>query len=169
MIAMQRQQLDWFRLNSRERTYQLRSGSKKVVSLSWDNGRCPSATAEAHGERWLFNCIGYLSKQVVVQSPRTGKMIAKFVPNTGGGTLHMTDGTVYTLKSEYPLHPEMRWENEDGETLVRFHGDFGFENKSGDVELARHLPPDSSYDITLLTSLGWYLMVSSFLDMTLIM
>ncbi len=169
MTATQKHHFSWIRLNSRQRTYQLRAGRKKVISLTWQNIRGTCATAEARGERWYYTCVGYLSKQVVVQSAETGRVVAIFKPGAGGGVLRFMDGGAYTLKSAHPLHPEMLWTNEQGEAVLRFKGDFHFKAKSGGVDLVDHLAFDSIHESALLISLGWYLMVSSHLDMALIL
>lgn len=169
MTATQKYQLDWIRSNSRERRYHLQAGHRKVVSLTWQNIRGTCATAEIQDEGWIYTCIGYLTRQVVVQSFKTNKTVATFKPNAGGGTLRFVDGREYTLRRAHLQHPEMLWENEAGEVLLRFNADFGFDDKSGGVQLAPGRPKDVPHDTALLMSLGWYLMVSSHLDMTLIL
>jgi hypothetical protein len=169
MPATKSHHFDWIRLDSRERTYQLRDGRSKVVSLTWQNIRGTCATAEARSERWIYTCIGYLSKQVLVQSSITGRTVAIFKPGAGGGVLRFVDGRAYTLKSAHSMRAEMQWQDEQGVTLVNFNGDFGFDTKSGGVELTDQIPTDQLYETALLVSLGWYLMVSSHLDMTLIL
>jgi hypothetical protein len=169
MTATKKHHFDWIRTDSRERSYQLRDGRSKVISLTWQNIRGTCATAEARSERWIYTCIGYLSKQVIVQSPTTGKTVAIFKPGAGGGVLRFIDGRTYILKSAHPMRPEMQWQDEQGCTIVRFNGAFGFDTKSGEVDLAKDIPSDQLYDTAMLVSLGWYLMVSSHLDMSLIL
>jgi hypothetical protein len=168
MIAINTYPLDWFRLNSRERAYQLRAGYKKLMSLTWQNIPCARASAECLNERWFFTCIGYVSKQVIVQVP-SGDTIAVFTPGAGGGVLRFANGCTYKLKTPYHMHPKMVWENAQGETLVRFHGEFGMDDRSGGVELSANVTPDDHCESELLISLGWYLMITSYLDMTLIL
>ncbi|MFN8371365.1 MAG: hypothetical protein U0694_00590 [Anaerolineae bacterium] len=43
------------------------------------------------------------------------------------------DGREYTLRRAHLQHPEMLWENEVWEVLLRFNADFGFDDKSGGV------------------------------------
>jgi hypothetical protein len=168
MIATNTYPLDWFRLNSRERAYHLRAGYKKLMSLTWQNIPCARACAESVDDRWFFTCIGYITKQVIVQIP-SGDTIAVFTPGAGGGVLRFANGCTYKLRTPYGMHPKMVWENAYGQTLVRFYGEFGADDKSGYVELAQNLPPNDLGDSELLISLGWYLMISSFLDMRLIL
>ena len=83
--------------------------------------------------------------------------------------LRFTDGRTYKLKSAYPVRPEMIWEDENGKALVRINGIFGFGERSGGVDVVEDLVHSPSDDNALLVSLGWYLMVSSYLDMALVL
>ena len=169
MTATKKHHFDWIRTDSRERSYQLRDGRSKVISLTWQNIRGTCATAEARSERCIYTCIGYLSKQVIVQSAVTGMTLAIFKPGAGGGVLRFLDGRSYILKSAHLMRPEMQWQDERGCTLVRFNGAVGFDTKSGEVDLTDEILADQLYETAMLVSLGWYLMVSSHLDMSLIL
>jgi hypothetical protein len=161
--------LDWFRVNSRERSYQLRVGQQEWLSLTWQTIRGTCATAQAHTERWIYTCVGYLSRLVIVQSALTGKTLATFKPGSGGGVLRFIDGCSYTLRASQSTHLEMLWQDQQGKIVVRFNGDFGFDTKSGGVELADDSTLMLCPNIELLISLGWYLLVSSRLDMSVIL
>jgi hypothetical protein len=154
-------------MNSRQRSYQLCAGRKKMISLTWEDAQQTTATAESNDQRWSYMCVGYLSKQVSVRCPITGMTLAAFSPSTG--VLRFVDGRRYTLKCAYPLCAEMLWEDEYGRTVVRFNGDFGTNDKSGSVELADYPSFSLSEEAPMLVSLGWYLMISSYVDMTLVL
>ncbi len=168
MIARAMRHLDWMRLNSKERAYQLQMGSKTLVSLTWQNIRDTYAIAEAQADRWIYMCVGYLSHQVLVQSP-TGETLGVFKPGTDGGILHMTEGNLYKLSRVYPMRPDMVWLDASDRQLVHVKGDLGFDAKSGYVELAENLTFDQTRKTPLLISLGWYLLISAHVDMTLIL
>ena len=138
-----------------------------MISLTWEDSQHTTATAESHNQRWLYMCVGYLSKQVSVRCPITGMTLAAFVPSTG--VLRFVDGRRYTLKCAYPLCTEMVWEDEYGRDVVRFNGDCDTDDKSGSVELAGSPSFSLSEEAPLLVSLGWYLMISSYVDMTLVL
>jgi hypothetical protein len=168
MVATQHH-LDWFRVDSRERSYQLRVGQQEWLSLTWQTIRGTCATAQTHSERWTYTCVGYLSRLVIVQSALTGKTLATFKPGSGGGVLRFIDGRSYILRTAQSTHLEMLWQDHQGKIVVRFNGDFGFDTKSGGVELADDSTQMPFPDTELLISLGWYLLVSSRLDMSVIL
>ncbi|MFN8375338.1 MAG: hypothetical protein U0694_20980 [Anaerolineae bacterium] len=159
---------DWVRVDSTKRAYQLYTGQSKLTSLIWQNIDTARAIAHSQTSSFLYACIGYLTRHVNVKCLTTNETIATFVPFTRGGLLRFRDNQTYTLRSAYPMHPEMEWENSLGEKMIHFKGVFAADGRSGHGEIICRQPDHLSAEHHLLLSLGWYLLVTSYLDMALI-
>jgi hypothetical protein len=165
---------DWIRLNSPTRSYQLCADKEEILTLSWQSVRDTTAVATTPTESWLFTCTGYLLRQAVAYKHPVKRMMGTFKPVTNSqpnvlcGTLHMDTGETYKLNRAYSMRPEMIWEDPSGNPLVHFKGDFTSNSKTGEVEVANLLPAHLLRKTPFLICLGWYLIVSSHVDMALI-
>jgi hypothetical protein len=165
---------EWLRLNAPTRTYQLRVDKNERLTLNWQNIKDTSAIATAQADCWRFTCLGYLSRHVVAYSHPSGRIVGTFTPasvnpsSTAVGTFEMLMGESYELKRVSPMRPDMIWEDASGHPLVHFRGDFYSSSKNGIVEVMNQLPTTMMGKTPFLISLGWYLLVSAYIDMALI-
>ncbi|NWF70229.1 MAG: hypothetical protein HXY40_14175 [Chloroflexi bacterium] len=158
MQAIKFHELQWIRDDSWQRSYRLRAGMRDLLALRWSHERGLNASAEARRRRWNFLCIGYLSKQVIVQSPNHALPLAIFKQ----GALRFTDGRVYRLKHTSPLCIAAEWQDGQGRPLLRLNVE------SGAVEMCQKPASGALYDTALLIALGWYLLMSMHLDMQMV-
>jgi hypothetical protein len=166
--------LDWVHLKAPVRSYQLCAEKREILTLTWQSVRDTTAVAKSATDSWLFMCTGYLIRQAAAYTHPARRILGTFKPVTNTqenllcGAFQMHTGEAFTLKRAHPMRPEMVWEDEAGNPMMHFKGDFMSNAKTGEVQVMHRLPEQLLRKAPLLMSFGWYLMVSAHVDMALI-
>lgn len=152
------QPLQWTQPKALKREYELRAGDDVVAFLRWEKAFGSLAAAESADGKWTFKRSGFLTPKVTVRIAGSESEVAVLRPTwRGEGTLECTNGYRYRWLNISFWRSEWAFINEAGQTLVRFKPQFAFFREGAEVKVepgAVSIP-----DLSLLTLLGWYLMV----------
>lgn len=162
--AIANQFLRWTQPALLKREYELRAGDEVVATLRWQKTFGSLALAETANGTWTFKRSGFLRPKVMVRVPGSETEVATFKPGWGGeGTLRFSDGRYYQWQHTNFWRSDWFFSDQGGEPLVHFKAEF---EASAAVILFKHAaevkfePTAASVpDLSLLTALGWYLMV----------
>jgi hypothetical protein len=150
--------LRWAQPSAFQRAFELQAGDDVVGTLRWQKAFGSLALAETADGAWTFKRSGFLRPKVTVRIPGSETEAAVFKPGWGGeGTLTLSDGRCYLWQHTSFWRSQWAFAIEAGEPLVHFNPDFAFFKHAAElvVEPRAVLTPD----LSLLTLLGWYLMV----------
>jgi hypothetical protein len=152
------QSLQWTQPAPLKREYELRAGDKVVATLRWQKAFGSLALAETTAGAWTFKRSGFLRPKVTVRGLGSEKEVAVFKSSWGGeGTLRFSDGPCYQWQNTSFWRSAWAFANEAGESLVHFKPEVAVFKQSAEVKVepgAFSLP-----DLSLLTVLGWYIML----------
>jgi hypothetical protein len=156
--------LRWTQPSALSREYELRDGDEVLATLRWQKTFGSLALAESADGAWSFKRSGFLGPKVTVRVPGSETEVGVFKPGwRGEGTLRLSNGRGYQWVNTSFWHSEWAFADEAGEPLIRFKPEFDstavplFFTHAAAVKLepsALSVP-----DLSLLTVLGWYLMV----------
>jgi hypothetical protein len=150
--------LHWMQPSVLKREFELLCGNEVVGTLRWQKAFGSLALAEGADGAWTFKRSGFLRPKVTVRPAGSETEAAVFKPSWGGeGTLSFSDGRCYQWHHTSFWHSEWAFTNEAGEPLVHFKPDFALFKHAAEVTLEPSAV--SVPDLSLLTLLGWYLMV----------
>lgn len=158
------QPLRWTQPALLQREYELRAGDEIVATLRWQKAFGSLAQAETADGTWTFKRSGFLRPKVTVRVPGSETEVAAFKPGWGGeGMLRLSAGQCYQWLNTSFWLSEWVFANEAAEPLVHFKAEF---EASAAVIFFKHaaavkFEPEavSVPDLSLLTVLGWYLML----------
>jgi hypothetical protein len=158
------QTLRWTQPSALAREYELRAGDETLATLRWQKAFGSLALAESADGEWTFKRSGFLSPRVTVRAPGSETELAVFRPGwRGEGALRLSDGRGYQWANTSFWRSEWAFADEAGEPLVRFKTEFepttGFAFFKQAAEVTFEHRGHSLADLSLLTLLGWYLMV----------
>jgi hypothetical protein len=156
--------LQWTQPALLKREYELHAGDEVVATLRWQKTFGSLALAETAEGAWTFKRSGFLRPKVTVRVPGSESETAVFNPSWGGeGTLRFSDGRCYLWQHASFWRSEWVFANEAGEPLAHFKATL---EASAAVVFCKHaaevkFEPRAAAvpDLSLLTVLGWYLMV----------
>jgi hypothetical protein len=138
--------------------YELRAGDNSLAALRWQKTFGSLALAESADGTWTFKRSGFLNPKVTVRVLGAEAEVAVFTPGSmGEGTLQLSNGRRYRWLNTSFWRSAWAFANEAGEALVDFKPEFVFFKQAAEVKVepgAVSVP-----DLSLLTLLGWYLMV----------
>lgn len=152
------QPLRWSQPSALKREYELHAGDDVVATLRWQKTFGSLALAETAGGSWTFKRSGFLRPKVTVRMLGSEMEVGVFKPGWGGeGTLRFSEGPCYEWQNTSFWRSEWAFANDAGESLVHFKPEPAFFKQSAEVKVelcAVALP-----ELSLLTVLGWYLML----------
>jgi hypothetical protein len=152
------QALRWAQLSAFSREYELRAGEEALATLRWQKAFGSLALATCAGGAWTFKRSGFLSPRVTVRRPESEAEVAVLKPGwRGEGTLELATGQSYPWRNTSFWRSEWAFTDGAGEPLVEFKPEFAFFKQAAEVKLGPRA--GSVPDLSLLTLLGWYLMV----------
>lgn len=139
--------------------YELKAGSAQLALLTFERPEGTLATASTTDGTLTFKRTGIWHAQVTVRAAGSGQNLALFEPSSlNGGSLMVEAGRAYHWVHEGLWQPEWSWQGPGGTPLVRFH------NREGRHKLGAALEVDpkaaGQADLSLLVTLGWYLLVT---------
>jgi hypothetical protein len=144
------QTLRWTQPRAGRRTYELRTETDIVATLSW-RADSSAAAEDAHGQ-WTFKRAGFWHPRVTVCAAGSEGAVAVFSARwTGTGTLELPAGHRVHWSATHA------WQAADGTSLVQITSRQRLTRLDGTVEIA---PAAAGVaDLGLLVLLGWYLVV----------
>jgi hypothetical protein len=152
------QPLLWTQPSAFQRVFELHAGDDVVGTLRWDKALGSLALAESSDGVWSFKRSGFLRPKVTVRVPGSETEVAIFKPSWGGeGTLRFSDGRCYQWQHTSFWRSQWALANETGESLIHFIPEFAMFEHAAEVTLEPRA--ESTPDLSLLTLLGWYLVV----------
>ena len=142
------QNLQWTRANWWKRAFELHSGDE-VLAKFYPQKETHSMIGEAADGRWSFKRRSFWNADIVITDSASQTEIAH-VKRGRDKSLAFSDGRLFTFQKNSFWRNEWVWLNNEGTPLIHFqHG------KHLILEpLALSLP-----ELSLLTIVGWYLMV----------
>ena len=152
-----RQPLRWMQVSALARTYQLRSGSDLVATLSFRSAWGTLAHARSADGSWTFKRVGFWQTRATVREDGAPCDLATFEHKTwrGGGTLRLADGRSLLVTTNFwQTHIEFR-PSED-HVLFRYRTE-GFLRQSAELEIMPGLA--GMREAPWLLMFGWYLVV----------
>jgi hypothetical protein len=158
-------QPQWVQPRASQNRFDLRSGEDLYAQLEFPKWYGSLAIATAAGQRWTFKRVGFFNPRVTVRGEGSETDLAVFQPRWTGteGTAHITNGAAYTWKTANFWATEYVWLNTAGELLIQYRQ--GIE-ASWLADLFKtqsrvEIQPSAQalQDLSLLVSLGWYLIV----------
>ena len=152
------QPLRWAQPGAFTREYELRAGDEVLATLRWQKTFGSLALAAAADGTWTFKRSGFLSPQVTVRLPGSEADVAVLRPGwRGEGALELSAGRRYPWRNTSFWRSEWAFADVAGEPLVQFKPEFAFFKQAAEVTVDPRAAPLP--DLSLLTLLGWYLMV----------
>jgi hypothetical protein len=150
--------LRWAQPSAFKREYELRAGDEALATLRWQKTFGSLAVAASADGAWTFKRSGFLSPKVTVRRPGAEAEVAVLKPGwRGEGTLELAAGRRYQWRNTSFWRSEWAFTDEAGEPLVQFTPEFAFFKQAAEVKVETRA--GSIPDLSLLTLLGWYLMV----------
>jgi hypothetical protein len=148
----------WTQTSAFQRVFELHAGDDVAGTLCWQKAFGSLALAESSDGVWTFKRSGFLRPKVTVRLPGSETEVAEFKPGWGGeGILRFADGHCYQWQHTSFWRSQWAFANDANEPLVRFKPDFAFFKHAAEVTIEPRAV--SNPDLSLLTLLGWYLMV----------
>ena len=152
------QGLEWAQLRAFGRQYELRAGDDIVGTLSWMRTCGTAASAVCEEGQWVFERPGIFSRKVQVREAGTGAEVGLFQPNwRGDGLLELVDGRIFQWVHANFWGTQWLFLGSAGEPLLRFQSRSRRFKMTASVGIASSGLP--AKETSLLTMLGWYLMV----------
>jgi hypothetical protein len=152
------QVLRWTQPTLFAREFELHAGDEVVGTLRWQKTFGSLALAEAADGAWTFKRSGFLRPRVTVRLPGSEPEVAVLEPGwRGEGSLVCSDGRWHRWQNISFWRSEWAFADDVGETLVHFAPEFAFLGHAAEVKFGPRAA--SVPDLSLLTLLGWYLMV----------
>jgi hypothetical protein len=154
----------WTQPKALAREYELRAGNEVVATLRWQKTLGSLALAESADGAWTFKRSGFLSPRITVRRPDSEADVGVFKPGwRGEGMLRLLEGRGYQWLNTSFWHSEWAFADEAGKPLVHFKTEFEpaavFAIFKHAAEVTFEPSAFSVLDLSLLTLLGWYLMV----------
>ena len=151
------QPLMWVQPKAMKQQFELRCGDEVLAVMQWQNSWRSGAAAETAEGSWSYKRQGF-RQQVSIETNRADFPVPTLSRRwTGSATLSFPDGHTYHWKRNGFWGIKRAWTTPEGTLLVAFKTKYGFMKTGGEVEIdpfAASLP-----ELSLLMSLGWYLMV----------
>jgi hypothetical protein len=152
------QPLLWTQPSAFQRVFELHAGDDVVGTLRWQKAFGSLALAESSDGVWSFKRSGFLRPKVTVRVPGSETECAAFKPSWGGeGVLRFSDGRCYQWQHTSIWRSEWAFVNDASKPLVHFKPELAYFKHAADVTIEPRAV--SNPDLSLLTLLGWYLMV----------
>jgi hypothetical protein len=153
------QALRWSQPSTFKREYELRAGDEVLATLRWQKPFGSLALAESTDGTWTFKRSGFFSPNVTVRVPGSETEVAVFKPGWRGteGTFRFSDGRCYQWLNTSFWSSEWIFAKEGGEPLIHFKPEFAFFKQAAEVKVEPGAVPVP--DLSLLTVLGWYLLI----------
>ncbi|TFG86209.1 MAG: hypothetical protein E4H17_04365 [Gemmatimonadales bacterium] len=131
------------------------------ATLAWRAGLLMRAPAEAQSGDgiWHFRRRGFFRENVLVFAPDGTTPVATLKRSWRHGTLRFEDGREFTWRREAFWRLSWRFEDANGNAVVRLHWRFSLPRSTARVEFESSAAPVG--DLALLACLGWYLVLLS--------
>jgi hypothetical protein len=159
--------LIWTQPSALRRQYELKNGDEIFGRLTFQKSCGSLVSAAVASQSWTFKREGFLSPRVTVRAPNSDVNLAVFHPKwTGSGVLEFSDGR------QIPWRNTSFWGNEwaflqgENRPLICFKQHDGLFKISARLEVdpaGAALP-----DLPLLAALGWYLMLLTAQDASIV-
>jgi hypothetical protein len=133
--------------------YELRAGGHTLASLTIGGLAAPSALLDGGGRRIVFTVQGVGNRRVEITDAATGQVVGDFGWHRPGrdGVLRLVEGGQFGWGRSGRWHPTFTFTNRFGDLLLRLRPD------GRALVYAAH----PRRDLTLLLTLGWFLLVTS--------
>ena len=154
--------LKWAQPSALRRHFELKRSEELIAQLQFRSVFGTLATAESGDGCWTFKRVGFWQQKVTVRADGSEDDLAVFRNNTwkNGGTLEFPNGRRFPATTNF-WSTKFAFENDAGETLVRFHYG-GVFRLSADVEILQ--PARTMAELPILVLFGWYLAVMLHMD-----
>jgi len=150
--------LEWAQCRAFGRQYELRAGDEVLGTLSWMKTFGTAALAFCAEGQWIFERPGFFARKVEVRDAGTGTQVALFQPNwRGDGLLKLVDGRTFQWVHTSFWGTQWLFVGAAGEPLLHFRSRSRRFKMTASVGIAPSALP--AKELSLLTMLGWYLMV----------
>jgi hypothetical protein len=150
------QELLWMPAKAVKKSYELRAGEEILGTLTWQRGSL--AAADFADDHWTFKREGFWHPRVTIRVAGSETDQAIFRPGwSGAGTLELSPTRHIKWGAASMWHSQWNWQETDSRPLVHFKSHQGWTKQTGTVEVAPAAV--SLSELSLLVSLGWYLLV----------
>lgn len=130
-------------------SYQLTANNNTLATLQHLPGMSPHFAAESQSGKWVFRRIGFLGAGAEILNADSYQQIATFKAAwAGGGTLTVSDGSIFHLECKGVCRPLWTMSSADGQPLLQLH------SLEKTVELRESDLPDCR--LSLLILFTWY-------------
>lgn len=152
------QTLTWIPPQAFKREFELRAGDETLATLRWQTSFGSLATGESADGIFTFKRCGFLRPRITVRRPGSDENVAILKAGWGGeGTLELSNCRRYQWRNTSFWRSEWAFLDESGELLIQFKPEPAFFQHAAAVHVES--AGLSAPDLSLLTMLGWYLMV----------
>jgi len=149
--------LAWRQTSAIKRDCELVGQGDLFAQIEWQSSFKASAIATTDGNRWRFRLEGFVFRQwITIETADSNQAVGLFQAQPSfNGTLELPSGRMYTWESNFWL-TKWLWSDAEGRELVRVD-----RNLSLKTEGAVAITGDGmdNPDLTLMITLGWYLIV----------
>ncbi len=151
------QRLQWTQPHVFERSYELRSGTEVVATLSFRSAFGSLADARSADGAWTFKRVGFWRSMATVKVDGASDDLAVFEHDTwhGGGTLRLSGGRSILVTTNL-WQSKIEFRLASNEVLFRYRTD-GFLRQQAELDVSPALGQWAEMPWLLL--FGWYLVV----------
>jgi len=150
--------LEWLHPDLFKRAHELRGGNDLYATLRWERLSGSLATADSGDGSWTFKRSGFMSTEVTARVTGSDATAASLRPGwLGNGTL-VAGGQLFDWGNLGFWQASWGFSRPGGDVLVRFRPKFTLVRRATEVVIeasAWAIP-----ELSLLVTLGWYMMVS---------